>query len=129
MTSPRLFTHVESIGRSLPNVEVSTTWGQPSLKVHGKMFVGLASPTAAEPHSLVVMMDLHERDALLRDEPGAYYTTQQYADYPCVLARLARIDGEALRDLVTAAYRFIGARGKARRRQAGAAVRPARRAP
>jgi hypothetical protein len=33
------FKTVESIGRTLPDVEVTTTWGQPTLKVRGKMFV------------------------------------------------------------------------------------------
>ena len=33
------FKTVESIGRTLPDVEVTTAWGQPALKVRGKMFV------------------------------------------------------------------------------------------
>ncbi len=30
------FKTVESIGRTLPDVEVTTTWGQPALKVRGR---------------------------------------------------------------------------------------------
>ena len=61
------FRTVEAIGRVLPDVEVTTTWGKPTLKVRGKMFVCIASHKSAEPNSLVVMMDFAERDALLRE--------------------------------------------------------------
>jgi hypothetical protein len=50
------FAVVEAISRALPDVEVTTAWGQPALKVHGKMFVCIASNKSAEPNSLVVMM-------------------------------------------------------------------------
>ena len=56
---------VESIGRTLPDVEVTTAWGQPALKVRGKMFVCIASHRSAEPNTLAVMMDFSDRDALL----------------------------------------------------------------
>jgi len=58
------FKTVVAIGRSLPDVAVSTAWGQPALKVRGKMFVCLASHKSAEPNSLVVMMDVAARDRL-----------------------------------------------------------------
>jgi hypothetical protein len=41
------FAAVEAIGRALPDVEVTTAWGQPALKVHGKMFVCIASHKSA----------------------------------------------------------------------------------
>jgi hypothetical protein len=40
------FAAVEAIGRALPDVEVTTAWGQPALKVHGKMSVHTASSTS-----------------------------------------------------------------------------------
>ncbi len=111
------FKSVEAIGRSLPDVEVTTTWGLPALKVRGKMFVCIASHKSAEPNSLVVMMDFADRDALLEDDPGTYYLKEHYLNYPCVLARLARIHPDGLRDLVTGAYRFVSA--KTRKKPAG----------
>ena len=59
------FAAIEAIGRALPDVEVTTAWGQPALKVHGKMFVCIASHKSAEPNSLVVMMAVADRDALV----------------------------------------------------------------
>ena len=49
MAHSRSFRAVESIGRTLPDVEVTTAYGQPALKVRGKMFVCIASHKSAEP--------------------------------------------------------------------------------
>ncbi len=104
------FKTVESIGRTLPDVEVTTTWGQPTLKVQGKMFACIASHKSAEPNTLVVMMDFADRDALVEDDPDTYYLKEHYLNYPCVLVRLSRVHADALRDLITGAYRFVSAR-------------------
>jgi hypothetical protein len=104
------FTAVEAIGRNLPDVKVTTAWGQPALKVRGKMFVCMASHKSAEPNSLVVRMTVADRDALIEDDPVTYYVKPHYLNHPCVLARLARIRPEALRDLVAGAYRFVSAK-------------------
>jgi hypothetical protein len=109
------FKLVESIGRTLPDVEVTTTWGQPTLKVRGKMFVCIASHKSAEPDTLVVMMDFSERDALIEEDPDTYYLKEHYVGYPCVLVRLSRVHLDALRDLVIGAHRYVSAKGKAGR--------------
>jgi hypothetical protein len=110
------FKAVESIGRTLPEVEVTTTYGQPALKVRGKMFACIASNKAAEPNTLVVMMDFADRDALLEDDPGTYYLKDHYLNYPCVLVRLSRIRPDALRDLVIGAHRFVSAKARKKKR-------------
>jgi hypothetical protein len=103
------FKTVESIGRTLPDVEVTTSWGQPALKVRGKMFVCIASHKSAEPNTLAVMMDFADRDALVEEDPGTYYLKEHYVGYPCVLVRLSRVRADALRDLVTGAHRYVSA--------------------
>jgi hypothetical protein len=119
------FKIIESIGRTLPDVEVTTSWGQPTLKVRGKMFVCLASHKSAEPDTLVVMMDFADRDALVEDDPNTYYLKDHYLNYPCVLVRLSRIRADALRDLIAGAHRFVSA--KAKRKSAGGSRRGAAR--
>ena len=119
------FTPVEVIGRTLADVEVTTTCGQPALKVGGRMFVCIASHKSAEPNTLVVMMDFADRDALIQDDPGTYYLKGHYLGYPCVLVRLSRVGAAALRDLVTGAHRFVSAKQPARRRPRGVG-RPSR---
>jgi len=106
------FKTVEAIGRTLPDVEVTTAYGQPALKAGGKMFVCIASHKSAEPGTLMVRMDFADRDALIEDDPGTYYLKDHYLDYPCVLVRLSRVGADALRDLVTGAHRFVSAQGK-----------------
>jgi hypothetical protein len=100
---------VRAIGESLPDVEVTTTWGVPALKVRGRMFVCMASHKSAEPDTLVVRMDFDRRDALLEDDPDTYYLKEHYLNYPCVLVRLSRVHPDALRDLVQSAHRLVGA--------------------
>jgi hypothetical protein len=110
MPSTSHFKAVEAIGRTLPDVEVTTTWGQPTLKVRGRMFTCMASHKSAEPNTLVVMMDFADRDALVEDDPDTYYLKDHYLKYPCILVRLSRVHADALRDLITGAHRFISAR-------------------
>jgi hypothetical protein len=109
------FKTVESIGRTLPDVEVTTTWGQPTLKVRGRMFVCIASHKSAEPNTLVVMMDFAGRDALLEDDPDTYYLKDHYLNYPCILVRLSRVHADALHDLVTGAYSFVSSKAAKKR--------------
>ena len=115
------FTLVEAIGRTLPDVEVTTSWGQPALKVRGKMFVCIASHKSAEFDTLVVRMGIDDRDALVADDPDTYYLKEHYVGCPCVLVRLSRVHPDALRDLVTGAYRCVSTKsgkkttGRARR--------------
>lgn len=103
------FKTVEAIGRTLPDVEVTTSWGTPALKVHGKTFVGITSHASAEPNTLYVMMDFTDRDALIAEAPDTYYTKDHYVNHPCVLVRLSRVNPRALRDLVAGAHRFVSA--------------------
>jgi len=111
------FALVEAIGSTLPEVEVGTSWGTPALKVHGKMFVCIASHKSAEPDTLVVMMPIADRDALIEEDPATYYLKEHYVGYPCVLVRLSRVHPDALRGLIVGAHRFVGATGKSSRRR------------
>ena len=106
------FKAVEAIGRTLPDVEVTTAWGSPALKVHGRMFVCIASHKSAESNTLVVMMDFADRDALLEDDPATYYLKDHYVGYPCIVVRLSRVEPDALRDLLIGAHRHVSASRK-----------------
>jgi len=66
----------------------------------------LATHPSAEPGTLVVRADLDQRDALLEEAPDTYYLTDYYRRYPLVLARLQRLDRDALRDLLSMSRRL-----------------------
>ena len=110
------FAPVAAIGRTLPDVEETTSWGKPTLKVGGRMFVCIASHSSAEPDTLVVMMDIADRDLLVAEDPDTYYLKEHYVGYPCVLVRLNQVSGDALRGLVIGAHRYVGQKKKHARR-------------
>jgi hypothetical protein len=103
----RPFDLVQSVALSLPGVEASTKYdGSPVLKVAGCFMAGLAGHASAEPDSLVVRVEVEQRDWLLTDAPDIYYVTDYYRPYPIVLARLARLDRAALHDLLSGSHRL-----------------------
>lgn len=108
------FQRVQKLGLELPDVEVSTTYGSPALKVRGKWFACIAIHKSAEPNSLAVRVSFIERDLRLSYEPETYYSGPHYAGHEVVLARLSRIDDDALRELLRTGVAFVSA--KARRR-------------
>ena len=50
--------------------------------------------------------DEAEKQALLLGEPGLFFTTSGYNDWPLVMLRLAEVDVERLSELVTDAWRM-----------------------
>jgi hypothetical protein len=108
---PLGFDTVLELGCRLPDVEATTAWGAPALEVRGRMFACGATHKSAEPDTLVVRMDVDQRDALIADAPETYYLKDHYRDYACVLVRLARIDRDALRDVLHTGWKFMSTPG------------------
>jgi hypothetical protein len=94
----------------LPDVQESTTYGSPALKIRGQLLACIPNHKSAEPDSLAVRIDFDRRADLMAVEPGVYYLTDHYVNYPVVLVRLSRIHPDALRDLLDEAWRFVAAR-------------------
>jgi hypothetical protein len=101
------FDTVRKIGLALPGVEASTAYGQPALKIHGKLLACVPANRSAEPGSLVVRVDLDDRAELLAESPDVYYVTDHYVGYNAVLVRLSRINPDVLRDLLRMAFKFV----------------------
>jgi hypothetical protein len=68
---------VRDLALALPDVEESTSWGAPSLKVRGKWFVGL-SPHREAAGALVIRCDPYERPLMLAGRPELFYVTPHY---------------------------------------------------
>ena len=109
------FNVVRQIALALPGVEESTIHGAPSFKVRGKLLTCPALHRTAEPNSLAVRIGFDQRAALLAADPGVYYVTDHYVNYPTVLVRLSRIHRDALGDLLGMAWQFVSATNKERR--------------
>jgi hypothetical protein len=93
---------VVAIASKLPEVEESTSYGTPALKVKGKGFARLR--TEAEG-GLVLLCPLEEKEALLASGDPAFYTTPHYDGYGAILVDLERVDPAELRELIIEAWR------------------------
>jgi hypothetical protein len=107
---------VLALGMPEATKEVSED-GRPAYRVHGNLFCvhrgqrsDARDPGTGERLDDVLMFrvaDLGEKELLLADEGGVYFTTPHFDGYPAVLVRipdLARLDADELRDLVAGAW-------------------------
>lgn len=101
------FDTVRKMGLRLPDVEESTAFGTPALKVHGQLLACPAINKSAEPGSIVVRIDFDQREELIAGDPDTYYLTDHYRPYPSVLVRLSKIRADALQDLLGMAWKFV----------------------
>jgi hypothetical protein len=93
---------VVEIGSRFPGVEVTTSYGTPSLKVRKKFMCRLRT----DPDALVLRVsDMGEREALLQGQPDAFFITPHYDGYPAVLVRLEAVDPTELAELIEEAWR------------------------
>jgi len=82
----RLKTLALSLG--LPGVEETISWGQPTLKAHGKLWVWW-SPHEDAP---VFKVPFEEREILVEAEPDTFFFTPHYKSHPLVLVRPEKLD-------------------------------------
>jgi hypothetical protein len=95
--------HVVAAGRRLPEVEESTWFRTPCLRVRKKSFCRMKE----DGETLVVrVVDLEDKEALLRSDPEVFFTTPHYDGYPYVLVRLDRADPEMIAELIEDAWRL-----------------------
>jgi hypothetical protein len=93
---------VVDVGSRLLGVEVTTSYGTPALKVRDKLICRLRT----NPDALVVrVIDMEDRDALVRGNPDAFFITPHYHEVPYVLVRLEAVDPAELGELVEDAWR------------------------
>ncbi|MCE0765372.1 MmcQ/YjbR family DNA-binding protein [Pseudonocardia kujensis] len=93
---------VVAIATALPEVEVSTSYRTPALKVRGKGFARLR--TEAEG-GLMLVCGTDEKEALLASGDPAFFTTPHYDGYGSILVDLTEIDPAQLAELVEEAWR------------------------
>jgi hypothetical protein len=77
---------------TLKGVEASTSYGTPALKFKKTLFVRLRE----DGNSIVIRIDLADRDRLLRDRSDVFFLTDHYIAYPYVLAHLRVLEPEEL---------------------------------
>ncbi len=93
---------VVRLASELPEVEASTWYRTPALKVAGKGFARLR--TEAEG-GLVVLCGLDEKAALLDSGDAAFFTTPHYDGHGSIIVDLERVDVDQLHELLEEAWR------------------------
>jgi hypothetical protein len=112
-----VFADVIEVGLTLPGVDTATRYdGTAILRRGGAFMAGVATHVSAEPGTLVVRTTEDECRALIDEAPATYYVTAYYRAHGVVLVRLANLDREALRDLLTTSWRLTGAKARPRSR-------------
>lgn len=77
-----------ALGLGLPGVVEATSWGQPCLKAHGKLWVWW-SPSEDAP---VFKVPRETRDMLLEADGNTFFVTPHYRPHALVLMRPDRFD-------------------------------------
>ena len=95
------FGRVVSLAAHLPEVEQSTSYGTPSLKVRGKSFCRMKE---GMDNVLVVHIPLALKEALIEAEPDKYFETPHYAGYPAMLLRIDAVSDDELRTRLDCAW-------------------------
>jgi hypothetical protein len=101
------FDTVRDLGLQLPGVQESTAFGAPALKVGKQLLTCIPTNRSAEPQSLLIRVNLDDRNELLNADPDLYYVTDHYVGYSAVLVRFSRLTPDKLRDLLLMAHRFV----------------------
>lgn len=106
------FDDVRAAAAGLPEVEVSTSYGTPALKVRGKSFARLWSErehNRDDVHDtavLVVFCDAEEKPHLLAADPDALFSTPHYEGHGAMLVRLDAVGPDDLVDYLEDSYRL-----------------------
>src|ERR687895_958514 len=94
---------IVAIGTQFPDVEESTCFGTPALRMRGKFMCRLRT----DPDALVVrVIDLADAQALLLGQPDVFFSAPHYDGHPYVLVRLDVVSEDTLAELLEDAWRL-----------------------
>ncbi len=111
---------VRRIALSQPETSEGPLYGTPGFRVKDKAF---ARPRDEGETLVIWLHDEYDKEALIATQPNIFFTLPHYPGHPSVLVRLAAIDDEELREVLTEAWRV---RAPRRLRAAHAPESPAR---
>jgi hypothetical protein len=98
----------------LPDIATGRSYGMPSFLLDGRFFARFRDDATV----LVLQLGtIAEREVLMELDPGAFFFTEHYRNYPAVLIRLADVPATLLVDVVTEAHRQVAAKRATRPRR------------
>ena len=108
---------LEELALAMPQAVRDPNRERAAYSVHGKLFIihRTQRPDAVDPQTgerlddvlMFRVADEGEKELLLHDTRGVFFTTPHFDGYPAILVRigsLAKLDREELRDLVAEAW-------------------------
>jgi hypothetical protein len=101
---------IRRLALTLPGAEESTSYGTAAVKVKGKLLLRLHD----DGDKIVLKMPFDRREELMAGDPETYFITDHYENYPWVLVSLAKVQHDALRDLLLIAHRATSPAKKTR---------------
>ena len=103
MGTPSYWDTVLELARRLPEVEEGTCYGTPALRVKGRFLARLR----ADGETLVVKINIFERQYLMDADPEVFFITDHYRDYPSVLVRLPLVQPAQLAERLEDGWRIV----------------------
>ena len=91
-----------ALAKELPDVEESTSWGRPAVKVRGKYMAGHNTDEKAFVFRLA---SVAEQEFLCEMASDVYFITDHYKGYPAVLARPGKLTKKEARGRLLNAWR------------------------
>ena len=98
---------IRQVALSLPGSVEKPYNRLPSFRVRSNLFLRIHELPDA---FLVRCSSLEERNELLLAEPGKFFITPHYDDYPAILVRLSQLDPGEMTELVTESWRVCAPR-------------------
>ena len=110
------FDEAVAFALTLPDTELSTSYGKPAVKVssNGRAFL---FPSHEPATSFGVAIDLDTVEMLKATEPGTYWQTPHYEGWPAVLIRYSAEDETRVRETISRARDYCAALPKSRPRK------------
>ena len=110
------FDEAVAFALTLPDTELSTSYGKPAGKVKGNGRAFLF-PSHEADTSFAVAIDLDTIELLKATEPETYWQTPHYEGWPAVLVRYDCKDEDRVRETIARSRDWSAALPKARPRQ------------
>jgi hypothetical protein len=110
------FDEAVAFALTLPDTELSTSYGKPAVKVasNGRAFL---FPSHEPDTSFGVAMDLGTIEILKETEPETYWQTPHYEGWEGVLVRYEAGDEDRVRDTIGRARDWVAAKPRPRPRK------------
>jgi hypothetical protein len=100
-TQPASWETVWEIALTLPGAVEGRSYGTPAFYVGKNLFVRFHQ----SGESVVIMIHINEREALMKIDPETFYITNHYLKYPAMLVRLSTVQQDDLRKLIVESWR------------------------